>query len=344
MVESFPKEHEIGDALYMSAGDIFNMVDVFRFLNNPDVNKNNAMRFLCYLICLKVLKIDRPTWIPSFLKYGQQYEDSMKRFFSDCYDNPTAGIRGLLDDEIEKGVKDKYNWCLGFGYQFQIPREELNDAELRVKRLFCLYSHESPKTVYRDEFSTFAYASYLMGLLFALQTNLSHFFAEAIGFQMFVALVSMNKLNYQLQDLKYTEEHLNKLDDLVKYFLPKLRKQLQMLDFDLESYIFHWETTLYCEEHVPLNLLLVWDQIFFHSEEFQFFINFLHVSHLKFMVDNNTDFSSKKSLESVPWNAVFILNQTDELMEKDLGRIRFNYWSFCPCYGLCPSLRKKKYS
>lgn len=342
MVETFITEQQLADALYLCSGDIFNMVDILRFLCANKIQKDNAMRFICYLITLKVMPLDRPKWIPTILKYGQYYQDAMKRSFEDCYTNPTEAVTGQTAKDIDELIHKKFEWCLGFGYQLKIDRYYLQDAELRVKRLFCTYWLEFPKPELLQEYATFAYASYMMGLLFSIQSGVPPFFAEAIGYQMFLALVKMNKYNRQMLDLKYSKEHIEKFNDLFHYFCPKLQKELKNIKFDVHELIFHWDFTLYTEEHVPLNLLLIWDNIFFHIDEYQFFMRFLHIAHLRQMEKANVDFSSKKSIESVQWNAQEILNDCEFLMEKDIARVKFNYWAFCPCYSLCPCISYKK--
>ncbi|KAK8889467.1 hypothetical protein M9Y10_034214 [Tritrichomonas musculus] len=344
MVEKFITEQQLADALYMCSGDIFNMVDILRFLCTPQLNKDNAMRFICYLITLKVMPLDRPKWIPSILKYGQYYQDTMKRSFEDCYTNPTEAVTGQTAKDIDEAIHKRFDWCLFFGYQLKVDRYYLQDAELRVKRLFCTYMLEFSKPEILPEYVTFAYASYMMGLLFAIQSGLPSFFAEAIGYQMFLALVKMNKYNHQMLELGYSKEHAEKFIDLFHYFCPKLQKEMKVIGFDVLDYVFHWDFTLYTEEHVPLNLLLVWDNIFFHIDEYQFYIRFLHIAHLRQMEKDKVDFTSKESIESIKWNAVEILKDCEDLMEKDIARVKFNYWAFCPCYNLCPhlSLRGKK--
>ncbi|OHT16996.1 hypothetical protein TRFO_41373 [Tritrichomonas foetus] len=342
MVEKFPTEQQVADALYECSGDIFNMVDVLRFLNNNDLNKDNAIRFICYLIGLKIMPVERPNWIPTILKIGNYYNSVISRYFEDCFNEPLFAVKEEAAKNIEKVVHEKFEWCMGFGYQLKIEPFYIKDAELRVKRMFAVYTLEVPNFEYLPEYSLFAYASYLISLLFAIKAGLHPYFAEAVGYRIFLALVKINKHNRQLLEMKYTEDHFNKFDDLFTYFAKDTKKKMEEAKIDYHRLIWHWENTLYTDEHMPINLLLIWDHMFFHVDEFQFFMRFLHVSHLRQMEKAGINFASKESMESMPWNAVELMKDCDDIMEQDVGRVKFNYWTLCPCYNLCPSLRKFK--
>lgn len=325
MTEHFPPEQEVSSALFESCGDIFNMVDVLRFLHKPDVMKSNSMRFLCYMIGLKRLSIDRPKWIPEILKYGETYERSAKRRFGNRMDSP------VVDSTIENAIEDKFQWFMGFAHVIGIDPYYIQDSKLRIKRMFSLLLSEDLNYTFKEQDASICYLSYLVALSFVMSGSSNLFFAETMGFFLFRAFLSILNFNKKLEDLKYSEEHSKKLNELIHRYAPELEKEAIKKNVDLYLLTKHWENGFFTDVHSPLNLLLIIDNIIFHVDEYHYFMRFLYVAHFRNMEDYGTDIGSKESIDNTTWNACNILEDVEDLIQADLTLTKTGFTNICPC-------------
>ena len=340
MVEHFPSEYDVANGILESGSDLYGMGDVLSFLNSNYTLKDNGTRLICYFISLNMMKLERTSWIPSFLQWGDEYEKLMKKYFEQTYDNPAKAVGRDISKDLEEGVTRYFPWCYGIADFFQVDRSFVEDARVRIKRMLAAYAIEKLVGEIHKQDIMFAIYCYMIAFYFGHKTGLQHFFAEAIGFKLFIHIESIVTYNQKLMDIKYLEKHFKEVDDVMKNFAPQARNKIAQSQLDFNQVILHWENTLFTNEHIPANLLLLWDHIFFHVGEFHFFMKFVVVAHVRFMEENNVDYSDPKSIENVPWNVVKILQDCDKIMEDDLFRVKFNFWKLIPCYNCCPALWK----
>lgn len=336
MTEHFPSEDDISSALLDSCSDIFDMYDVLRFLHKTDLKKSNSTRFLCYMIGLKKLSAERTKWIPEILKYGEMYERCTKRRFGNKMDSP------IVDSAIEKEIEDKFIWFAGFAHISGIDQYFIKDSKMRIKRMFSLLLSEDLNYVFKEQDVSICYLSYLLGLSFAKGGAGRLFFAEAMGFYLFRGFLSILSFNKKLEDLKYSDEHIKKLNELTHRFAPELEKAAALKNVDLYELTKHWENGFFTDVHSPFNLLLIIDNIVFHMDEYHYFMRFLYVAHFRNMEDYETDIASKESIENTIWNATDILEDVEDMIQADLTTTKFGFTRICPCFLISNFFKKPK--
>ena len=337
MCEAFSPEADVAAALLDWSGDLMNMIDAMRFLGRMNINKPNHLRFLAYLICLKTIKDDRPQWIPSIMAIGRNYEENCRRFCEDCYDSPTRAVPEPKASDINDSVHDNFEWFMAVCYNQKIPPECISDAEVRVKRLFSVMARDAINFNYRKLYSRIGYMCYLICLSFSAQAGLPNFFAEAMAYAMTRAVVSLAATTRQMEKLKLVEEHYDTFHRLVRRFVPKMEKEAEDAQVDLYELTVEWETGMFTTVHCPSNVLIIWDHIFFHLGEYHFFMRFLYTAHLKAMYVAGINWLSEEEIDNMQWNAVDLLNGTDDLMNADLAPV-WSWWNLCPCFAFCQLL------
>ena len=334
MCEEFSAEADVAGALFDWSGDLMNMLDAMRFLAKMDVNKPNHVRFLAYLICLKAIKDQRPQWIPSIMAIGKNYEENCRRFCEDCYDTPTSGVPEPKATDINASVDANFEWFMAVCYNQKIPAEYVGDAAVRVKRLFAVIARDAVNFNYYKQYARVGYMCYMVCLSFSARGGLPNFFAEAMAYAMTRQVVSLVAATRQMEKLKIAEEHYNTFHRLVGRFVKNISSQAEAGDLDLYGLTMEWETGMFTTVHCPANVLILWDHVFFHVEEYHFFMRFLYTAHFKAMEMAGVDVFSQQDIDNMQWNAVQLLKDTDQLMNDDLAPV-WSWWNICPCSAIC---------
>lgn len=333
-MEEFPVESDVANALLNWSGDIMNMLDAIRYLAKVTIQKDNHHRFLCYLICLKVIKDKRPQWIPSILEIGQNYHEGCKRFVEDCYADPCGILTEPSASAIKESVEDHWEWFMAVCYNQGIAAEVIGDAQVRIMRIFTILSKNLSGFKYHRQYARIAYMMYAVALSFSSRADLPNFFAEAMCYSMTRAMISLCAMTQNMMTLKLTDEHINTLERLAKRFTPNLVSGAYKNGVDLIAMTMSWEVSMFTNVHCPSNLLLIWDHILFHVEEYHFFLRFLFVAHFKAIEKAQVNIADKEAVDNIMWDAVDILQTADKLMEDDLVK-QVSWWTLCPCYSTC---------
>ena len=335
-VEKFPTEEEIANIVFAFSSDIYQLSDAIRFLNIIDYAKPNTVRFIVWLIGLKLIPPERVNWIIEIYKLSEYYKKCLSRYCNDCYLDPLNAVTqsGLIRDTI----KENLPWFNSFARAYKLSDYHIQDAELRVQRIFAVCIHDASGFTYNEAYCRVGFLSYLLALIFAAKGGLPLVFAEAMGHHIARAIISVLAFNRHLDEIGGSENHQKELLRLTKKFAPEVLGKLTEGRINLFEFTMRWERNLFADEHSPLNIYLIWDHIFFHITEFRYFLRFLIVAHLRAMLKANIDFNSDESIYEMKWDAMAIIDDVEFLMEKDKENpMKYVYQMFCPCI---PSLWK----
>lgn len=334
-MEEFPSEEEIANIVFAYSCDIYQLSDALRFLNIIDIYKPPGPRFLCWLIGLKLIPPDRIKWIPEIYKLSDYYRRCLSRYLKDCYYNPLDSLScniGIIKDTIKEALP----WFNRFAKAFELSDFAIKDAELRIQRIFAICVQDASAFVYDESYCRVAFLAYLLSLLFTSKGGLPLVFAEAMAHHIARAIISVLALQRHLDETHADLDHRKELYRLTKRFAPEILPKLEKGRIDLFEFSYRWERNLFANEHSPLNIFLIWDHIFFHITEFRYFLRFLVVAHFRAMLQANIDFDSDESIMNMRWDAIAIIDDVEELMERDKqDPFKLFYQMFCPCF---PSL------
>lgn len=337
-MEEFPSEADIATALLNLSSDVMNMLDAIRYLAKVTTQKENHHRFVCYLICLKVIQDKRPQWIPSILDLGKNYTECCKRFVEDSYDDPCGILTDSVSSAIKESVESHWEWFMAVCYNQKIPAEVIGDAKIRIMRIFTILCKNSPNFKYYKQYSRIAYMMYMVSLSFSSRSGLPNFFAEAMCYSMTRAMISLVAMTQHMVALNLTDNHIETLQRLAKRFTPGVLSSAYNNRVDLIAMTLSWEASMFTNCHCPSNLLLIWDHILFHVEEYHFFMRFLYIAHFRMVEKAGVNILD---VDNMMWDATDILNTADKLMEEDLVK-PLSFWTLCPCYSMFSSFFRTK--
>lgn len=333
-MERFPEEPEIAGAIACYSGDIYDMSDVMTFLSINDILKPFTTRMIAWLVALKLLRPNRTSWIPDLRQLSKYYERCVERFFSDCLLDPLSVLRPDLAREIESSVDDGRAFFMQFATCSGIDEAYYrDDAPLRVKRIFATICKDSPKYVYRRSFQQIGYICYLVALSYTESGGLPLCFAEAVAMHLTKSITGIVAYYEDVDNANLTDDHTAELKRITNRFAGKFGKQLSRAGISAVEFARAWERCLFVEQHAPLNLLIVWDNLFFHSHEFRKYMRYLIVAHFRQMGEAGVDIADENSVREMRWDATRILEDTDMLIHDDkVSETEIFYQIFCPCY------------
>ena len=329
-MEEFPSEESVANIIFSFSGDIYGMSDALRFLNINDYDKPNMPRLICWLIGLKLLPPDRVEWMPELMKLLDYYKRCLKRYVSDCYLTPLDSVsrnKGFIRDTVHDGV----DWFKKFAAAFGVSQDYYEDAETRVQRIFAVITHDANGFEFRDGYSRLAFMCYLLPLIFSSRAKLPVVFAEALAHHMTRAMCSIQAFNAKMDGLGGSENE-KELYRLAKKFCSGLIKKMDAAGINFFDYSAKWERNLFTEEHSPMNILLIWDQLIFNMSKFREYLRFMMIAHYRAMIKAEIDFSSDESIYNMKWDAMAIIDDVEFLMEKDKENpMKIVYQIICPC-------------
>jgi hypothetical protein len=245
---------------------------------------------------------------------------------------PLDGINRETSREIQEKVHESFPWFKKFALALGAREEHLSDAEFRVQRIFAVLIQSSSSFKFSPGYQYFGFIGYLIAMLFGVKGGLGLIFAEALGSYICRGFISIVAFTKHLNDLKANEDHYSELIRIFKRFEMGVFKKLQSSGIDVFDVVNDWERTLFAEEHAPWNLLLIWDYVLFHMHEYRSFIRFLSLAHFRQMQMNGASFESYESLKNQKWNGMKIIDDVEELMEKDKKSPYSIFFQIaCPC-------------
>jgi hypothetical protein len=285
------------------------------------------------LVRLRLIPPDRIKWIPDILRLSNYYKRCLERYLDDCLLTPLDSLDKRVAIEIEESVHEALPWFGRFAQAFNIPDVHIADVELRIQRIFAVLCHDAKGFKYSRGYQYFGYVGYLVALCFGVKGGLPLVFCEALASHIARAFISIVAFTRHLDDLKVTEDHMDELVRLLKKFGPSgFVRHLEQVNFDLLEFTCGWEKVLFARNHAPWNLLLVWDHILFHADEYRKYMRYLMVAHFRQMVQAGVNFESKESINGMQWRVMAIIDDTEDLMHRDsIDRFGPLKQILCPC-------------
>ncbi|KAH0789729.1 hypothetical protein GPJ56_006231 [Histomonas meleagridis] len=334
MVEKFPTEEEIAAALACYSGDLYNMADVMDFLNITDIFKPNTTRLIAWLVSLHLIRPDRVHWITEIKQLTHYYQRCLERFFDEeTLKKPLFTTKPEQGEPIEQTITEVYPWFEKFALCCGIDERFISEAPFRVKRILATLCHDVPKFKYSPIYKYIGYISYLIPLSYVQKGSLPISFAEGVGYHLTRSIISLVSFHKNLDDRGISEDHKTELIRIFKRFDHKTYDLMVNAKINILEFSLVWERTLFVELHAPLNVLLIWDNLFFHSHDYRNYVRYLLVAHFRQMGRAKIDFTSDESIDNMMWDATEIVEDTDKLIHDDKVSEKEIYMQmFCPCY------------
>lgn len=286
----------IRSALISQSGDIYNLGDVHRFLNELNLYKHVGARFLCWLIIIGKLPPNRSIWVSKLSEMHESYVNSLKSFFNDeNIDNfrdksPLEFIKNKWSNVLNGDLKRTEVWFRKMTLQIGIQEYYLKGVRLRAERIITMiyYNSNNISQVKKQIYSysqgndRFVWVSFLISLYFASHGGLDADFAESMSFYLAQFFILNNKISKNIENLDYLSHHFGKLDAMVSHEEPEIYKYLSQSQHSALQYALKWELTMFSDEHNDIyELMLIWDSILERFDHHNRFIQCLALAHIK---------------------------------------------------------------
>jgi hypothetical protein len=154
----------------------------------------------------------------------------------------------------------------------------------RIERILYIFARVNPTLSYLQGFNE------LVTVLFYAYSSAIPFFnndmseVETFVFYTFQQMLSMTKL----QELFTTQDKSSLIHHRLAVFMQILRAHLPLAAKIIEGhgihplcFCFRWLNLLFAQEHMMPNLVVIWDALFAHFDEFVEYASYLAVAHVK---------------------------------------------------------------
>jgi hypothetical protein len=261
-------------------GAVFSIDDAYSFLSNPDPEKSNATRFICWMIVLRLTSHSDASWPSDLFSLYQKYHGFIQRLSNPM--DPLASISNeresqTISSDVSRGMCSfrKHATDLTLGPFLTA------DAEHRIVRILALLSLNFSELDYTQSYDRYCFITYLLTLAFCAQTSLPPAFAEAMCFHLSREWLSIVDVSKFLQNPNATELHFKEMDDQLMLFAPGLMVPLLAAGHGSIHFAFRWELLCFADEHSVKALMLIWDHILLHRRDFKAYMAALCFAHIR---------------------------------------------------------------
>ncbi|OHT01644.1 hypothetical protein TRFO_31531 [Tritrichomonas foetus] len=277
------KEVELGDidaAVYRLSGLFFSMDDANAFLSSAGLSKNNATRFICWLISFNIISPNHEKWALELFKLYKDYKQMLNSYIKDPSD-PLIDVPVKSATVIESDIMRGMRWFQSLAADLKLNEYYISDVELRANRILAVCSLDSPHYSYTQGHDRYLFISFLLALEFSAQSGLSRDFAEAIAFYLARDFISMTAISKYLDNVTETEDHFEKMDREMAKVAPEIMRQLFDVGQSSIHFALRWELLLFADEYDIKRLLYLWDQILYYKNIFKKFLFALCIAHIQ---------------------------------------------------------------
>lgn len=332
--ERMDGEDEISQNLVSYSGDIFNRSDAERFLEIVQIDKVPSIRYLCWMIVLKLIPGERVKWIPELCHLADYYDRCLRRYFKTNYGTP---LDDLIDSpKIRYACEQNIDWFKGMvnDMEYQnFDKHVADDSLLRIERMIAVAILDNTGYTFVEGDELIFMVTYLVALGFARRGILSNVYAEAMGYHMGRQILGLIMTHRKLNSLGAAQDYDAEFWRLLDRFVPKMREAMRKAESDPLAIERHWTESLFTEVHSTDSLLLLWDQVLTNISDFRSYINYLTIAHFREAAKTGCRIEKENIIPDQPFDIVEIIYDVEAMQHEK----EFNPWNFiinaiCPCY------------
>lgn len=329
-VEKFPDEELVARNVVSFSGDIFQASDVNRFLEIAMLDKVNSIRFFCWLSALKIIPYKRINWIPRIMECSERYEKKLQRYCNDCYFNPLDELK--QGSKIRYAIDESYNWFVDNCLYQGLKEEHLEDAKLRLGRLFNVYTSDFQTYNFDKGDERLLMISYMISLTFARRGTLNNIFAESMAFYIFSGIYNSISGYKKLEELRLLGDFDDNLLSKLSKHAPKTAVILDAANVDPLVIHRNWIKTFFVFVHDHDDLLLIWDQLILHHSEIAKFSTYISVAHFMQIPNLGADFKDDEIIVRLPYSVIEICDTAEDIENaKEINFFRSWINAVFPC-------------
>ena len=271
---------EICAAVYKLSGSIFTFEDVTEFLSSLDVGKDNAKRFICWLISFGLLSVYHGKWEDDLYRLYERYWETVRARIADQED-PTKDLKAASATVIQCDLMRGIHWFRMLAGELALSEFYTHDAELRATRVLAALSLSVDGFSYCQGYDRYVFLTYLLALDCCSQTGLKPQFAEALTFFLADRFIKMTHIAHYLENPALTEQHFERMDKVMARVAPETMRLLQDVQQGSIHFALRWELLLFADEYDVRPLLLLWDHVLLRKDTYDRYLFGLCVAHVK---------------------------------------------------------------
>lgn len=272
--------NEIMDAFSQLDLGIYKMEDAERFLLSLENQKDNSKRLVAWLIYLGKLNPGPENYVPEISCLYSEYVNLRKRLLGNTINQPLSILSKSHSNLIAADILRSVSWFQSMAKEIGIESFYSMDASLHAHRVLTILSLYKKQFSYTQGFDRFVFVFYMLGLSFCQRTGLSVDFGEACAFQLATAMIPLVGVSCLLDDIVYSKNHFSKIDQRMEKLVPETWLWVNRINLGSFHFALRWELLLFADEHDPINLLLIWDQIIARKSDFRTFLADLCLAHI----------------------------------------------------------------
>ena len=278
-VEMMPIQDDIATALRRYRGMIPNIETADTFLKNFEYDKDNAKRFLCWMLQFAIIPVDEEARAQALYECYDTYQNLILKNEFDKI-NPLDKLSTKQAHVVKADVDRSISQFDGFAKSLGIADKERQYAKEHVQRIIAVLTLEDQGFVYTQSYDRFFFVCYLLCLEFTINNDLPPTVAEAWTYFLapkFIHIASASKL---LGNPQETEELFKALDAEVKKYCPKTTELLEINNCGSIHYALHWQLVMFVDQYDINSLLYLWDQIIVERKRINDFMKALCIAHV----------------------------------------------------------------
>ncbi|KAI5526736.1 Rab-GTPase-TBC domain family [Trichomonas vaginalis G3] len=306
---------QVFGALEKIRGRIPEYSDAIAFLDEKNINKDNTLRFISWLIAFGIID-DENTRADKLFRKFQDYTNMINEEFNGKIDDPLSCLESTKAAYVIKADVDRSIGMFNkMADQLKISVYSTKYAHQHAIRILALLTVKFHDLSYTQGFDRYILTCYLLALDFTSQNCLPPTFAEAMTYYLAPVFMRMANIHRFIDDLANTTEYFDHLDKLVAAKYPELASILERCGHGSIHYALRWQLLLFADEYNARSLFLIWDAITVNRGNFDDFVTNLCIAHvLQIPLPKPNEILIEKIQTYRDWNVVQALNTTYSLM------------------------------
>ena len=304
----------ISNAVIQLNDQIYDFSDAISFLKDPNLEKDNVMRMLSWLIVLKIIPDTPVQSAIGVANIYRRYQMIIKEKLGDS-DNPLEKISEKESRVIIADINRSLFWFEALAKNIKLEEYYTKEARNHAIRILSLLSLSSKVLSYLQGFDRYVFVSYLLGLIFVSKSGLQTSVAEAISYFISFNLIKTSRPDLLLADNEKTVKHFQDLDSKIAIYAPNVYEKMESNGISSLLFALRWQLLIFADEHVELKgLLYIWDNAIVNRSKYSDYIVSLSISHIcQIPID-----TSSNLVETVQhfrkWDNVEIVKKADTLL------------------------------
>jgi hypothetical protein len=281
MCFSIPPEEVIVGGLHDLDCEIFTVSDVRNFLITNVLEKKVVDRFIAWAIQLRVIHPQRQKWGTDFFVMTEEYFKRVTENFAKHPNDPLATIPMELESLIRADLDELKDWFHSqICDRFCQTASVLKDFDSRLARIYAMLAIEASILSYTKGLLRIGGICIFICFEFARRAKLSWDFAEAVAFYFAKNVISVIPVRRIIDDRTKMLDHFETLDQMLRCVTPEVFNLLKKKGQGSINFALQLEMFLYIDQHSPIEVMDIWDQVFARWDELSEIAQCLTVAHV----------------------------------------------------------------